>query len=827
MLKFTLNLDPGQPHFSVTTDAGIIPQAKNSFDFKKIPWSRSMELLRHLAAHGSFLWSQKPLIANLFSKVPFIYSITKNTSGELQLEGKLLLTPEIPIDNCDFIVPAGEPWVIVQNQIRLVGSSLGAREINALPRVIDASELKELAQDAQDPENPKVEILFEGEALRDPSPHLALTDRKGAFANLMMEYGPNREFLYQDPSEAKQRKLQAEQYWEKDLLETGFLKKIVDQSHYYCPLDQVGKSISFLLELGWKITDAHGRQILLETGRELHASENNQTLLLKGHLKFKEHQADLSQVLGAFNRRERFIDLGTGLVGFLNDEDIIADFADEIEVQGSSIALKKSHAGLLEGTKEAFTMPLLRTEIEYAAPSARFQGTLRPYQQEGLNWLVWLKNSSFNGILADEMGLGKTVQILAYLSRQPLNDRHLIIVPTSLLFNWERECTRFLPDIPVYRHHGSARSGNIPEYGIILTSYHTLQNDQELFKDFIWDTLILDEAQMVKNPDTKIAKVLYQLKSRLRVAMTGTIIENHSRELWAHFHFLMPGMLGDRDFFEKQLSLAAVDSRYVRKIRKITRPFILRRRKEEVAKDLPPLQEYMTFVEMPESQRAIYDHFLAAMRQGLLKKVHQEGAKKHRMEIFEALLRLRQIACSPLLVSNLFPEATDESGKMQALFIDLETIREEGKKALIFSQFSSMLHLIANKLSADKVPFSYLDGSTRDRETPVRKFQEDPSIPFFLSTLKAGGVGLNLTAADYVLLYDPWWHDAAEAQAISRAHRIGQTKPVIAKRYITLESLEEKLVSLKKAKSNLFNQLLEDTSGDFALSEDDLAFLLA
>lgn len=251
----------------------------------------------------------------------------------------------------------------------------------------------------------------------------------------------------------------------------------------------------------------------------------------------------------------------------------------------------------------------------------------------------------------------------------------------------------------------------------------------------------------------------------------------------------------------------------------------MRRKKENVVKDLPPLDEYTVFVEMPPSQRTLYDQFLAATRQGVLKKVRMEGSAKHRMEIFEALLRLRQIACSPLLVSSLLPHAEEESGKLQALFMDLEAIREEGKKALIFSQFSSMLHLIAKKLQQMGVPYCLLEGETKDRETQVKKFQEDPAIPFFLLTLKAGGVGLNLTAADYVLLYDPWWHDAIDAQAIARAHRIGQTKPVIAKRYITTESIEEKMLKLKKAKSALFNNLLENDPVE-SLNEQDLLFLL-
>lgn len=817
MNNYVLQFDP---FLSVTCQSGLLPQSRTSFDFKKIPWQRSLELLQHLAAHGVISWEGKQLLVDFFSKVPFFYEVSKTENGELLLSGKLQLKSEISLANCRFIAPSNPPWIIVENQLKVITTSIGWLELGKLPRIIDAKELEDLIEEAKETNAPAVKVLFEGASIPDPSPLLTLTDRKGAFANLLMVYG-KQTYSFKDRIDERNRNLSAENYWEKDLLETGYIRKIVDRSFYYCPLDKVGKSIAFLLELGWKIQDSSGNEILLESARDIHC---NKKMELRGGIKFGNYQADLTKVFGAFNKRDRFIDLGDGKVGLLDENDSLAMLGEEIEAVGGQVVLKKNKLGLLE---ERDWKAVIFNASHQTSPSSDFKGHLRPYQQEGVNWLVQLHAANLHGILADEMGLGKTVQIIAFLSLKSASERHLVVVPTSLLFNWEREAARFLPSMPVYRHHGGAREQILPESGIILTSYHTLLNDLELFKGPIWDTIILDEAQVVKNPDSQIARGIYTLKSQFRVAMTGTIIENHAKELFAHFHFLMPGMLGERDHFEKQLSLATVDSRYVNKIRKMIAPFILRRRKEDVVKDLPPLEEYTAFVEMPPSQRLTYDRFLAATKQGLLKKIQREGASKHRMEIFEALLRLRQIACSPLLVSRLLPDAEEESGKMQALFLDLEALHEEGKKALIFSQFSSMLHLIGKKLHEQNIPFCLLEGATVDRETPVKKFQEDPSIPFFLLTLKAGGVGLNLTAADYVLLYDPWWHDAIDAQAISRAHRIGQTKPVIAKRYITLESVEEKMLSLKKAKSELFKNLLENDSIEPALSEEDLTFLLA
>ena len=734
-------------HFELhlSDSMGIDPGVKN------IPYQKSFELLKQLAAKGTVSWKGKKLLLDLFSKVQFFYEVTK-LNGELYLNGKLHFKKDISLESCQFIAPCNPIWFILDHQLKVVSTNVSWLDLQKLPRVISQKELKELLDESKEANTPPIKLLFEGPMQETPKPLLVLTDRSGAFANLMMKYD-NEIYSFEEHSNIQNRQKEAEVYWEKDLLETGYMRKLMDRSHYYCPLNSVGKSIAFLLELGWSVKDFAGREVLLENSRELIC---NTHMELNGKIKFGNFQADLKNVLGAFTKRDRFIDLGEGKAGLLLDLDPLAMIAEEIECLTTSPCLKKNQLGLLDST---WSIPenykSLLSNLEPTSPSPLFQGNLRPYQHKGLNWLEQLHFSNLNGILADEMGLGKTIQVLAFLSLRHPNEKHLIVVPTSLLFNWEQEVEKFLPRMPIYRHHGVNRK-SIFNCGITLTSYHTLQSDQELFKNVTWDSIILDEAQVVKNPDGQIAKALYFLKSRFRLAMTGTIIENHSKELWAHFHFLMPGMLGERDYFEKQLSLATIDSRYVKKIQKMIQPFILRRKKEEVAKDLPSLEEYISFVEMPASQRKIYDSFLAATRQGLLKKIQKEGTGKNRMEIFEALLRLRQIACHPLLVSHLV-ENSNESGKMEALFLDLEAIQEEGKKALIFSQFSSMLHLIAKRLQEKNIPYCLLEGATKDRETPIKEFQENPALPFFLITLKAGGVGLNLTAADYVLLYDPWF----------------------------------------------------------------------
>jgi SNF2 family DNA or RNA helicase len=325
---------------------------------------------------------------------------------------------------------------------------------------------------------------------------------------------------------------------------------------------------------------------------------------------------------------------------------------------------------------------------------------------------------------------------------------------------------------------------------------------------------------VIKNARTQTFQAVCQLSSQFRLSLTGTPLENHLNELWSHFHFLMPELLGDMQDFESELTAASSDYRYLHRIKKKIRPFILRRKKEEVAKDLPERVEQTVWIEMSPPQRQLYNDFLGGVRSGLLKKIELEGASKHRMEILEAILRLRQICCHPLLVLKEEPDPSAlVSSKLEMLLQDMETLIEEGKKILIYSQFTSMLKLIAKEIN---------NGSTTDREKIVEKFQSDPQIPLFLISLKAGGIGLNLTQADYVIIYDPWWNEAAENQAIDRAHRIGRKDTVFAKRYVTLETIEEKIMSLKSHKRTLIGEVMEDSwdMDNFSITSQDLMNLL-
>ncbi|MCE2982375.1 MAG: DEAD/DEAH box helicase [Parachlamydia sp.] len=454
---------------------------------------------------------------------------------------------------------------------------------------------------------------------------------------------------------------------------------------------------------------------------------------------------------------------------------------------------------------------------------------MRPYQQEGLDWLSFLNTYGFHGILADEMGLGKTVQVMALISTLPPDANHLIVMPTSLLFNWKNECARFLPSFSCLVHQGTQRARapeELQRHSIILTSFATLRNDLPLLMKIPFHTLVLDEAQMIKNSKTQTFQAVCSIPSTLRLSLTGTPVENHIGELWSHFHFLIPDLFGTEESFLSSVQAASVDRRHLEKIQKKSSPFILRRRKSDVAKDLPPRIDQTVWVEMGESERKLYEKMLAGFRSGLLKKVELEGMGKHRLEVLEAILRLRQLCCHPLLTSALLDEEeTPSSAKFEFLQQDLETLVEEGQKVLIYSQFTSMLQLMASFARSQGWPFGYLDGSSTNREKIVHAFQNDSDQLLFFVSLKAGGVGLNLTAADYVLLYDPWWNEAVEEQAINRAHRIGRIDPVFAKRYVVRESIEEKMMKLKAAKREVVEELF-DGEGRSQITLEDLHYLL-
>lgn len=478
--------------------------------------------------------------------------------------------------------------------------------------------------------------------------------------------------------------------------------------------------------------------------------------------------------------------------------------------------------------------------IAAVLPAPTFRTELRHYQQDGLNWLQFLREYGLAGILADDMGLGKTVQTLAHLQIEKHGGRadrpSLVIAPTSLMTNWKNEAEQFAPDLKVLTLHGkdrAARFGEIATSDIVLTTYPLLVRDQETLLAQPFHLLVLDEAQFIKNPKAKSHQVARQLKARHRLSLTGTPLENHLGELWAQFDFLMPGFLGSAERFGRVFRTPIEkqgDSTARQTLAERVRPFLLRRTKEQVLTELPPRTEIVRWIELENGQRDLYESLRVVFDQKLREVLREKGVGQSQIMILDALLKLRQVCCDPRLVKldaarKLVAKGQVASAKLALLMEMLEELLDEGRRILLFSQFTSMLGLIEAELHRLNIPYAKLTGQTKDRETPINDFQEG-RVPLFLISLKAGGTGLNLTAADTVIHYDPWWNPAVEEQATARAHRIGQDKPVFVYKLLTQGTVEEKILALQSRKQGLADQLVKgDAGGKHLLGADDLDVL--
>ncbi|WP_034943742.1 DEAD/DEAH box helicase [Erwinia oleae] len=470
--------------------------------------------------------------------------------------------------------------------------------------------------------------------------------------------------------------------------------------------------------------------------------------------------------------------------------------------------------------------------IVAVAPPSGLRARLRDYQQQGVNWMQFLRANELSGVLADDMGLGKTVQTLAHLLLEKESGRldrpALIVVPTTLVYNWTQEASRFAPDLRVLALTGAQRKESwhlISEYDVVLTTYSLLWRDQPQLIGTSYHFLILDEAQYVKNSASRASGVIRTLKARHRLCLTGTPLENHLGELWSQFDFLLPGFLGSEKQFtqEWRVPIERNGDRVRQELlaRRI-RPFMLRRRKQEVAKELPPKTTIVRQVALEGAQCDLYESVRSAMQARVRRAVEQQGAGRSHLLVLDALLKLRQICCDPRLMQK---ESDVGSAKLALLREMLVDLLAEDRRILIFSQFTTMLSLIAAELQKAHIPFVTLTGSTRDRIEPVRRFQ-DGEVPVFLISLKAGGVGLNLTAADTVIHYDPWWNPAVENQATDRAYRLGQEKRVFVYKLIAAGSIEEKIVALQQQKADLAGGILEDALSEPAsFTADELAAL--
>jgi superfamily II DNA or RNA helicase len=469
-------------------------------------------------------------------------------------------------------------------------------------------------------------------------------------------------------------------------------------------------------------------------------------------------------------------------------------------------------------------------------PPEDFRTTLRPYQLEGLSWLQFMARNEFGGILADDMGLGKTVQLLAHLCLEKesgqLKAPYLVICPTSVLPNWLSEAERFAPQLKVVAYHGMDRASVLPQVktaDLVISTYPLLSRDGDTLNSIEWHGVVLDEAQAIKNHTTQLAKAARALKASHRFCLTGTPIENHLGELWSQFQFLLPGLLSDhstfKQYFRDPVEKLNDHSRRLQLTRRI-KPFIVRRTKQEVAAELPDKTVIVQNVELEGAQRDLYESVRLATTKRVRDEIKKKGFKQSRIMILDALLKLRQTCCHPKLVKLEAAAGTDQSAKLELLIEMLLQLTQEGRKILLFSQFTSMLEIIASELRKNELEFVTLTGDTKDRTTPVRNFQNG-DVPIFLISLKAGGTGLNLTAADVVIHYDPWWNPAVEEQATDRAHRIGQTKKVFVYKLIAKGTIEQRMLALQDSKRALAGSIFDEAGNTGqAFTEDDLEALL-
>lgn len=533
--------------------------------------------------------------------------------------------------------------------------------------------------------------------------------------------------------------------------------------------------------------------------------------------------------------------LDTGAVEELTE--VLVDCAPE--QQAGAYRMRQAHAGFLQSTIQRQQGWRIEASATWTARTARqtgrvdlappdlgpLQSVLRPYQKDGVAWLRFLHENSFGGILADDMGLGKTLQVLAHLAVLRRERPHategsappwLVVCPSSLVFNWLAEASKFTPELRALAIQGQDRApllARISEHDLIITSYALLRRDAEHYRSTQFETVVLDEAQHIKNRETQNAQAVKAIQSRHRLVLTGTPLENSVLDLWSIFDFLMPGYLGSAKDFKERYEVpithekrGAVQERLTRRLK----PFMLRRLKREVARDLPEKIELISYCEMTEAQAGLYREMLEASRAEITHAVGANGVSQSRILVLTALLRLRQICCDPRLL-RLEADSPDGetkcaagSGKLELFNELIEQIIDGGHRVLVFSQFTSMLSLLKDQLERDGIEYCWLDGSTRDRGSVVQRFQSDERFPVFLISLKAGGVGLNLTAADTVIHFDPWWNPAVEAQATDRAHRIGQTQVVTSYKLITRGTVEEKILKLQQRKRAMFDKMLGD-----------------
>ncbi len=621
-----------------------------------------------------------------------------------------------------------------------------------------------------------------------------------------------------------------------------------EDEHAFGVIEWLNENHDWLLENGFELEQAEGekRFVFGNSRINLEIKENNDWFDIEATVWFGPYEIPFIQLKNHILNKIREFILPSGEVAVI-PEKWFSQYANLLHFSEGNheLRLKKHHIGLVNdfASSELASISMDRKlqklanfeGIDEISLPNGFKGTLRPYQTAGYHWFNFLRDYHFGGCLADDMGLGKTVQTLALL--QKIKEENpdggatsLIIMPTSLIYNWEREAAKFAPDLKILNYTGAFRNKEIAHfanYDLVLTTYGISRVDIDILSSMFFHYIILDESQNIKNAASKAFKAIKQLKSKHKLILSGTPIENSVNDLWTQMSFINPGLLGSQRYFQEEFVYPIEkkkDEEKAQKLQALIKPFVLRRNKMQVATELPPKTEHVFYCQMTTEQGEYYEQIKSDYRNELLKSVEDGTFNKSQVQVLQGLTKLRQIANHPLMIDEDFE---GESGKFENVIHTLENILANGHKVLIFSQFVRQLAIYRKHFDRENIAYAYLDGQTQNRGEVVENFQQQKDLQLFLISLKAGGVGLNLTEADYVFILDPWWNPAVEQQAIDRTHRIGQQKNVFIYKFISKDTVEEKILALQGRKKRVAESLIT-TEDHFekSLSPEDIQEIL-
>ncbi|WP_214227404.1 SNF2-related protein [Pedobacter sp. B4-66] len=623
-----------------------------------------------------------------------------------------------------------------------------------------------------------------------------------------------------------------------------------DEDQSYAIINWVNEHIESLKTVGFEIEQYNGAKKFLFAANKIdfEIKEDNDWFDINAIVYFGIYPVPFLSLKQHILHKKREFILPDGTIAII-PEKWFTQYGSLFSLSegGKSLHLKKHHIGLInELAEDSIANVTLSRKLERlndfeniadTRMPVHFKGDLRSYQKAGYNWFSFLREYNFGGCLADDMGLGKTIQTLAMLQKlkeeNEQNSTHgtsLIVMPTSLIYNWLNEAKKFTPKLKIHAHTGTTRDKDVSifaKYDIVITTYGITRVDIEILKNFYFSYIILDESQNIKNPSSKSFKAVKALKSKYRLILSGTPVENSVSDLWTQLTFLNPGLLGTQSFFNEEYVQAIEkrkDEEKARKLQAIIKPFVLRRTKEQVAAELPSKTEQVFYCDMSEDQAAYYEKTKSAYRNDLLSSMDDGTYAKKQVQLLQGLTALRQLANHPVMIDDTY---NSDSGKFENVIHTLDNVLKGGHKVLIFSQFVKHLNIFKSYFEKEDIAFSYLDGSTKNRGEIVAEFQKNTELKVFLISIKAGGVGLNLTQADYVFILDPWWNPAVEQQAIDRTHRIGQEKKVFIYKFIAKDTVEEKILALQNRKKRLASSLITTEESFFkSLSKEDIREIL-